>query len=225
METLNEYGDLYKKTTGIHGADISSQRMDDLDKKCLIFALNLQNDDTKISVDLGAGFGSQSLKLALIGIEAHMYDILDVSKEIDHLKQLLQIHNLYFHKKDIGQEDFSTLKPIDLVYSQRFIHYLPYATARLLAQNIYKRLKIGGRVFISASGINTELSTDYRGKEVPVQMRYFPLSQSMREKHGISTDVCLYSKEELSDLFCSNGFKEIQVWESGFKNIKAIFEK
>ncbi len=92
-EPLNLYGDKVVATTGTHGADIASQRMDDLDKKCIEYALQLHDRDV-YALDIGCGLGIQGVRLAVLGVKTLLIDILDISETVETLSRLLAVENL-----------------------------------------------------------------------------------------------------------------------------------
>ena len=114
---------------------------------------------------------------------------------------------------------------VDVVYSQRMLHYLDPADATELARRLYPMLAKGGRIFVSASGMNSELRQGYAGRDAPWGARYHPLSDEMRQKHGMEGRICLYTEDDMSKLFRSSGFAAESVYSSAFGNIKAIFTK
>lgn len=69
MDKLNLYGDTLSKTTGIHGADISSQRIDDLDKENIKYVLEGCNFR---GLDVGCGYGFHSIRLSLLNAEMYL---------------------------------------------------------------------------------------------------------------------------------------------------------
>ncbi len=222
---LNSYGDKSGNLAGTHGVDISSQRMDDLDRKCLQFALE-KNSDELAAVDLGCGLGIQGVRIALSGIKTLLIDFLDIESRIGQCSGLLNLQNIQFLQKDarlLVPQDLP--EKIQILYSQRFIHYLKFAEAEALIAMVAGRMETGGRVFLSASGIDTELADGYADRGKAVHDRYAPLSEAMALKHQIHEPVCLYSEMELKQLLKPYGFKEVLVWSSDFGNIKAIFER
>ena len=225
-EIINEYGDRLIKTTGTHGADISSQRLDDLDVLSLIHALSLEKEN-KMALDLGCGKGIHSLRLNLLGLSVHMYDIMDISSSINLIKETLSINNESFRFFNANIEHLQLEANIlfDIVYSQRFIHYLKYEKAIELVEKLYLHTNKGGRVFISASGMNSELSSNYSCKDYSIEKRFGLLSSEMMNKHDIREPVCLYYPNELENLFLMAGYKTIEIKSSSFGNVKAVFEK
>lgn len=224
-ESLNLYGDKIVETTGTHGTDIASQRMDDLDRKCIEYALQL-NDKVPFALDIGCGLGIQGVRLAVLGVETLLIDILDISPTINALSTLLGVRNLKLLKEDARNIKPNNIpKEPDIVFSQRFIHYLKYQEAENLISTLSMMMQPGSRIFISASGLYSELGDGYKDKELPLEKRYYKLGGKMVEKHQIKEPVCLYSEQDISTLVEQFGFASIEVWSSSFGNIKAIFEK
>lgn len=224
MANLNLYGDNYVATSGSHGADISSQRCDELDEMALDFVSGIKHAQV---LDVGCGFAAQSLRFAHKGANVVAVDIMDISQKLNTQMQLegLPLNRITFHNADIQSFLTNNVHIFDSIYSQRFIHYLEPSVALEVVRQFYNILSETGRIFISASGINSELSTDYTGKKVDIMQRFDYLNDQMKIKHGIKEKVCLYSPEELEWLFTQAGFKALKIWESNFGNVKAIFTK
>ena len=220
---LNKYGDKIIQTTGSHGVDISAQRIDDLDKKALKYVLKNAEKNLK-GLDAGCGNGIQSVRFALLNVQMYLIDILDLQQTIKNISKILFLTNkLIYLQKDIKGIEVADLPPnIDFVYSQRFVHYLRYGEANTFVSTITKPIKTNGLVFLSASGIHSDLGTSYKGNSLPIEKRYCKLSPSIASKHNIFEKVCLYSKKELSALLIRNKLKVQDIWESPFGNIKAI---
>lgn len=221
---LNQYGDDVVPTTGRHGADISSQRLDDLDRAALRHAMDTL-DRSLTAVDIGCGLGAQGARFGLLGIETTLVDVLDISARIKFLQEAFDICNLDFVNKDS-----TALTPDDLperigtAYTQRFIHYLEFDDAVDLLRKIVDRMDDEGRAFVSASGLRTELGDGYPHADDPLEDRYAKLHPEMREKHDIRDPICLYTVEDMRTLFVSSGIQPVRIARSEFGNIKAIGE-
>jgi hypothetical protein len=220
---FNPYGDKMVSTTGFHGVDIASQRVDDLDKKALEFAAT----DCQVNgyaVDLGCGGGAQGLRFARLGIPTLCIDILPIDStkiKEDGIDRGLPIEYLQKDAKNI----FSTDLPenIRLFYSQRFVHYLKFLEAVALLKIFRSRMVDEGKLYLSASGLDSELAIDYLGRSSLIEERFFPLGPAMAEKHQIHEPVCLYTAEELAYLCELASFDVEEVWVSDFGNIKGVF--
>ena len=222
--SINEYEDIVIPTTGVHGGDISSQRVDGLDKRVLRDVLN--RDEGLSALDIGCGLGAQGMRLSLLGADVTLIDIMDLRDRIELLNQLFDIGELEYLQKDVRDLQPSDLcTEFDIVYSQRFIHYLKYENAVELVDLLAGHVRPNGRIYISASGLNTELGDGYPDRDKPLEQRYNKLSPEVGEKHGILEPVCLYEKEDLKRLLTGAGFEVKWISTSGFGNIKAIAEK
>jgi hypothetical protein len=77
-------------------------------------------------------------------------------------------------------------------------------------------------LFISVSGIESELGNGYEDKDKPIQYRFCQLSRKMRNKHKILLPVCLYNINEFEGLLIKCKYKIEDIYQSDFGNIKAI---
>jgi SAM-dependent methyltransferase len=221
---INSYGDSLVPTTGRHGADIASQRIDDLDREALRQILELSN--TRINcLDIGCGFGWQGIRFATLGAASYLFDLLPESSLIRNFQENTDLL-LSYKKVDARQLNPEDLpQPIDLAFSQRFIHYLKYPEAERLIQILGENMPANAFFYISASGLHSELGEGYAGANNALQSRFSPLSHSMQVKHDIREPVCLYTESELVKLMTSNKFMERKVWKSTFGNVKGVFQK
>src|SRR5437868_7122444 len=138
-EAINDHGDVLIRTTGLHGGDISSQRVDDLDQACLEFlALPQFAGATPVAIDVGGGLGGQSSRMAQHGAEVWMIDLTDQSENISTFNAVLGRQGIRFFQSDARTCDISEAGPIDVVYSQRMLSCIPYSDARLLMRRIYE---------------------------------------------------------------------------------------
>ena len=110
--------------------------------------------------------------------------------------------------------------PFDIILCQRAIHYLPYARACHVVQALCALLRVEGRLYLSASGLNSELGAGYRAS--PLIERHHELCPEMAEKHNIFGPVCLYEEGDMQFLLEKNGFVVEQLFVSPFGNIKAV---
>mgnify|MGYP006428993655 CR=1 FL=1 len=218
----NLYGDDLERNNAGLGADIASQRQDTLDDMaCNFVSTLLEYQSTVTAGDLGCGQGALAARLADSGAFVEAFDCLDFSS-------YLAAHpRVRFHQKRLEDEALfgDITDPFDLVVSQRTLHYLPYLQAQKLMQQVTERLREQGRVFVSASGMGSELVEDYGGVTAPIHQRLSPLGDTMSRKHGIHSPVCLYQMNELIHLLELSGLAIDSAFLSDFGNIKITATK
>jgi hypothetical protein len=78
------------------------------------------------------------------------------------------------------------------------------------------------KLFISVSGLGSELGNDYKGKHKQVEYRFCELDSKMAVKHKILSPVCLYYLEEFKNLLLTCNYTIEKIYESEFGNIKAV---
>lgn len=220
-EIRNVYGDSLETRIGAFGADISSQRLDDLDTKAIEYIRNLEThmDITNARVaDIGCGVGGFSREAIKTGAMIFAYDI-DTSHQQD-----LVSSGISFTGGDFRNSLKHIVMPYHAILCQRMIHYLNYYDAAYALSLLKNRLLPKGRLFISASGSSSELANEYNLSD-SIYSRFSYLSPDMQEKHNIKSPVCLYSKTELCDLLIELGFLIDDSWISEFGNIKVIAKK
>ena len=219
---LNLYGDALIETTGTHGADIASQRVDVLDRAALAHVLQV-TAERPVCLDLGCGFGWQGVRFALLGARAHLFDLLPPSRLVSAVAAEPGIA-LAYDQADLRELARLALPPaIDVVFSQRTLHYLPYDAARALLSLLAGRMGEGAMLYVSVSGLASELGAGYPHAALPIAQRGAPLAPAMQRRHGIAEPVCLYAPEELAALAQGCGFGAERVWVSAFGNVKGIF--
>jgi len=225
-DIINKHGDRFIATTEGHGADISSQRQDDLDVKSVALVQKRVAEGHRVTaVDLGGGLGAHSIRLAAAGAYVTMVDIEDLASphflqatsqgivKQDHLKMIV---------KDFTQLSNSEIPDnIDLFYSQRAIHYAPYDQAKNLLTKIFNKMSSGATAFVSAAGYDTEYGLTFSDRHQSVEKRFNFVAPDMQKKHGITHRIVTYKKEELEKLLSDVGFSQVEVTQSAFGNIKA----
>ncbi len=209
------------------GIDVASQRADDLDERCLAFldARFAQNPTTRPSaLDLACGRGGQTLRMVACGALVTAVDRHDHGADIQRALSGRPIPR----PPHFIQADFRALPktlpdaPYDAIICQRAIHYLRYAEAIAAVRAWTHYLKPGGRVFLSASGLNSELGHRYPHRDRPVAERYAYLASDMAHRHAIQQPVCLYEAMDLVDLLHAAGLGVADIFLSPFGNVKAM---
>lgn len=225
FSSVNHYGDtrVLAGDDG-HGIDVSTQRVDDLDMMALDNIMTRVECGEHVRVaDLGCGHGGQTLRMWRAGATVAAIDIVDqhdhltigANNGIDCVK--LDLRNIVVDRPQLPYA------PWDIVYSQRTLHYLKWREAvDLLHVLRAEYMAQGGHLFLSVSGLNSELGGEYVHAAHIIDNRFSVLSPSMAQKHGIHAPVCLYSLDEAGALIAAAGFREIKKFASSFGNIKIV---
>jgi SAM-dependent methyltransferase len=221
---LNEYGDRLIATTGVHGGDIALQRMDELDRRALSDVL-AERASACTTADLGCGFGMQGLRFALLGARSHLFDLLPEPSIFGAIREQTNIR-LSYVSGDLRQLAATGIPDdLDVVFSQRFIHYLEFEQASRLIATVASKARQGARFYISASGLESELGSGYSAHRSDLSERFDFLSADLQAKHGMRERVCLYTEVDLKTLMSNSGLSAVEVWSSSFGNVKGVFAK
>ena len=217
---LNEYGDALVPTTGRHGADIASQRRDDLDEAALAA---VRPTPEFICADFGCGRGEMGLAFASAGATGHLYDQLPEPAAFASRQAPARVR---YHQTDLRRLQSDMLpERLDLAFCQRTIHYLDHDEALAFVGKVLQRLAPNSFFFLSASGLGSELGKGYPHADYPPSRRFARLAPAMRAKHNIEAPVCLYTETDLAALMATAGFETERSWRSPFGNIKGIFRR
>src|SRR4051794_35350808 len=167
MESFNVYGDSSAEQLNGYGIDISLQRTDSLDIALLHEVKASKFKNLKV-IDLGCGKGGQSVRLASAGCYITAVDVQDFSKEMQEScrKNKIPGERVTFIKCDIRHTSEYLSGDYHYFYSQRTFHYMDYKNSEklleILRQHFVKNFK--GKLFVSVSGIDSELGEGYEDK-------------------------------------------------------------
>lgn len=225
--SINNYGDQRIQTNTGHGVDIATQRADDLDLAAIAHIESIKPDVKQGRahvLEIGCGFGGQAVRMAKAGAKVLATDLEDYSEHVARLSSDVSEGSVEFLQVSIedAPKTLGCAESFDVVMCQRMIHYLPWAVAVASLRSLRSVVKQGGRLFISASGLLSELGQGYEGKSVALPDRFHKLEEGMATKHAIFPHVCLYTEDEMIALLTESGWEPIKVFSSAFGNIKAI---
>lgn len=219
---VNQYGDTSITAGAGHGIDVASQRADDLDLACLSFIKErLERNGGVRAADIGCGHGGQALRMARLGAVVDCLDLVD-QFELTKKMAVSENLNLSFHIGDILASDKILTSNLTAVICQRTIHYLSYIDAVVALQNVRSLLQPSAKLFLSASGLNSELGVGYPHANRVIHARQACLSPVVADKHNIHEPVCLYTEQDMHQLLTEAGFTVERIYTSPFGNIKAI---
>lgn len=218
---INSYGDLllWPSHRG-YGGDISSQREDSLDQVVLHEAAclaDVMQDKRPVVYNIGSGPGTMSMKFADIGctvITCNMEPMPALRRFSRETGVISQNHIL---EKDALRVNWTMFPEANIVYSQRFLHYIRFHEAVELVRTVTDNNN-SCSVHISVSGLSSELANGY--SKLPLENRFDYISKEMAQKHNIRQKVCLYDMDDAKLLVEKCGLTIIQIWLSEFGNVK-----
>ena len=111
----------------------------------------------------------------------------------------------------------------DLVFCHHGICHLPYPEARALLRRIIRQhLKIGGKLYISAYGLNSDLGEGYADLEQPIEKRFCPLAPAIAKSYNLKGPACLYSERNLVNLLFEAGGSVLRSFTTTHGTVKAV---
>ncbi len=205
----------------MYGIDVVSLRLGRLDKEILRFALDWKGP--KFAVEFGAGSARLSIILALMGYRVYIYDVAEIGF-LDFAENLNL--KVFYKKTDIRRLKISDLpERISVFVAERVLHFLKFEESRKILSKVIKRMERGGRLFLSLSGINSPIGEGYKGRDLPVEERFFLPSDEVMEKFKIDVPICLYDLDDLKKLLEGFPVKQVEIRRTAFGNVEGIFEK
>ena len=119
---------------------------------------------------------------------------------------------------DLPEED----GPFDMIIVQRGLCQFTYQEAKTLVRQLLKKLRIGGKLYLSILGLHSELSDGYLGNEKALSNRFAALSEQMAEKYDLPGDLCLYTERDLFLLILESGASVLRTLTTTWGNVKGI---
>lgn len=230
---LNIYGDRATFVAAGHGADIASQREDQLDGLALAEIRRRVALRPPLPVkawDMGCGAGGQAIRMARNGALVTAIDsdpaagkaLADTIARSEEAGLARCVDFRCFDIADLAAYDEGLPSP-DLILSQRTIHYFPWDTAVGILSRWRSLALPGAHLYLSASGLDSELGgPGYADADKDVRQRFARITPALAVKHGILQPVCLYREKDMAKLFEASGWSTLQIFSSPFGNIKAV---
>lgn len=139
--------------------------------------------DDNFAVDLGCGSGIMGLRFSCLGVETILIDTLPVHETLLKTLSLQNILRLKFVQQDARHLSHDQLPSrVGLLFSQRFVYYLKYSEALDLLKTLKAVMSLSARLFISASGRNSELGDGYGGSD-DLKQRFSEFAPETAGKH------------------------------------------
>ncbi len=161
--------------------------------------------------------------MASLGAHVLMIDLVNVAKDNFNAAVAAGAKGtLSFLQKDFGKlKETDVPDGLDILYSQRALHYLRYKDAAKCLKMIFGKMATGGAAFISVAGMGCEFGTSYPDRAKPVQRRFNKLAPDMQAKYNTQHKLVLYTEAETRVLLEDAGFSGITFIPSNFGNIRA----
>ncbi len=110
----------------------------------------------------------------------------------------------------------------DIIVLRHGLCHLPYAQGKEKIRQLMKKLRIGGKLYISILGLHSEVGEGYAGREQSIYERFAELSPAMADKYGIPEKVCLYSERDLFLLLLESGASVLRTLTTTWGNVKGV---
>ena len=193
---------MFNRDESRYGVDVSSVRLDYLDKELLRM---LQSGQTVL--DLGAGKLGLSRECSNKGAKVTAVDL-----------QPQNVDFCEYHQNDVKEFVVKERSSFDYVVAQRVIHYMRYGEALRFLKDIRK---LTSQLYVSVTGIESAVA-DHTKQQGDLHVRYAPLDVVGKEKFNINQPVCLYSRTEFCKLLSESGWTIQLLRSTAFGNHQAI---
>ena len=168
-------------------------------------------------LDLGCGAGGAARRLISAGATVTGIDVHNFSHEWSGQNN----GPTEFIQGDICHLDQLLNKRVfDVCLCNRTLHYLPYLMAKTVLKRIRRHIK--GQLFISFSGLTSDLARGYAASHQPVESRFDFLATADQETFGITASLTLYTEAEAIALVQQSGWKVDWVRTTDFGNILIV---
>ncbi len=176
----------------MYGIDIVSQRLSRLDKEVIKFSLEISG--SKVAVEFGMGSGRLTVILGLIGFDVYAYDLY-INESILSIGDAMGL-SIHLRSVNISSLKSSEIpENIGIFVAERVLHFLKFYESLRILKVMAGKMEVGGRMFLSFSGINSPLGYKYPDKNKPVEERFCKLDEDVSRTFKIDVPVCLYSPE------------------------------
>ncbi|MDR3323474.1 MAG: methyltransferase domain-containing protein [Zoogloeaceae bacterium] len=177
-------------------------------------------------LDMPCGEGSRAVAMARLGADVLAVDVppLEGSVRGRALVAGVADHVRFFSTLKIGVALLEALPEgvFDLVFCHYGIHPLPYGEAAQTLRGLLKRLRIGGKLFVSAYGLHSDLGEAYADADKPVAERYCRLTPARARSYNLPGSVCLYTERDLVNLLIHIGGGVLRTFTSTHGAVKGI---
>jgi len=198
---------------------------DENERLALEECVKRQRIDHRVSVlVMPAGRCEQAIKFARLGAQVTVTESPAIRGDVEGriLAAGLQdsIHFTPARLDDLP--DGIPGEPYDIILLRRGICGMPYDQARDIVRQLLRKLRIGGKLYISILGLHTELGDGYADAGEPVNQRFTALAPGIAQKYGIDGPVCLYTERNLFMLLLEAGASVLRTLTTTYGNVKGV---
>jgi len=183
-----------------------------------------QRIDHSVSVlVLPGGQCKLAVRFAQLDAQVTVADVIERQREIEGRILATGLANIHFTPTELpSPPETDSGAPYDIIVLRRGLCSMPYAQGKVLIRQLMRKLKIGGKLYLSILGLHSELGEGYLGREQSIYERYSKLSPAMARKYDIRDEVCLYSERDLFLLLLESGASVLRTMTTTWGNVKAV---
>lgn len=197
--------------------------VDELERMALEEAIKRRCFDTQTTVLVLPGRCHLTFELARKGIFVTAGDTGDLDDPIGHQLNAASKQRVRFSSFSLEAAGEALVnEPFDIIICRHGLCALPYPVAKCAVRQLIRRLKIGGRLYLSVLGLHSELGHRYADFEALISERYCELSSDIADKYGIRGAVCLYSERDLFSLVLETGGSVLRTFTTTHGNVKGV---
>ncbi|MCL2021993.1 MAG: class I SAM-dependent methyltransferase [Betaproteobacteria bacterium] len=187
-------------------------------------ALSVRNKNLPRVLDLYCGDGHFAAQMAKQGAEVLAADNSSFREAALARKPARAANGTLAFIPLVHDEDFPPEgEMFDLVFCHHDIYRLPYTEARRILRRIIRQhLKIGGKLYISAYGLNSDLGEGYADLDQPIEKRFCPLSPVIAKSYNLKGSACLYTERNLVNLLFEAGGSVLRSFTTTHGTVKAV---
>jgi SAM-dependent methyltransferase len=199
--------------------------VDELERMALEEAIKRRCFDLQTTALVLPGRCHLTLELARKGVKVDAGD-LDGDRDDDAMQRALAEmpgQKVHFFPVTLAEtEGKFASEPYDIIVCRQGLCALPYTLAKNAVRRLIRRLKIGGRLYLSVLGLHSELGYRYADTEALIGDRHCELSPEIADKYGIAGPVCLYTERDLFSLVLETGGSVLRTFTTTHGNVKGV---
>ncbi len=198
--------------------------VDELERMALEEAIKRRCFDTETTALVLPGRCHLTLELARKGVRVDASDIGEWDDETTQRRFLdAPCNRVHFAPITLDMPEGKLAhEPFDVIICRQGLCEIPYARAKGIVRQLIRRLKIGGRLYLSMLGLHSELGYRYQATDALVGERFCELSPEIADKYSVHGPVCLYTERDLFCLVLETGGSVLRTFTTTHGNVKGV---